>query len=145
MPASVLTPAPERTNSRGYCCANLWRSFNPLSDRNDDGVDLASESRRPKAELRLRFALINSSSWNLILRTGATHGFLTHTLGLRLSLVELGAPARDLLGSEPFNVAVIEPPVGAGAPSQRRLHGRSCGRRGFENSQCQLERADLRL
>src|ERR1700730_5056005 len=28
MPESVLTPAPERTNSRGYCRMKLWSSLN---------------------------------------------------------------------------------------------------------------------
>src|ERR1700687_1779779 len=157
MPESVLTPAPERTNSRGYCCVKLCRSLNarypaevtltcswPL---NFEQFLLEPTFTSPESRRNVSLLLPNQqSSCNLILRIGAaTDGLLTHTLGLHLCLVELGAPERDILWRETLDVAVIEPPVGAGAPSQRRLHGRPCGRRGFENPQRQVEREDLRL
>ena len=47
-------------------------------------------------------------------------------------LVELRAAARDLFGGQALDVAVVELPVGARAPAQRRLHGRARRRRALE-------------
>src|ERR1700674_3719428 len=78
---------------------------------------------------------VNNCSCNLIFLIGAAKvGQLAHTLGLRLSIVELRAPARDLLGREMFDVAVIELPVGIGTPCERRLDGRPRGLCRLENA-----------
>src|SRR6266571_5353346 len=69
---------------------------------------------------------------------------LSRMFGLLFSLVECRAPAPDLFGRQTFDVAVIELPVGASAPSKRRLHGRPWGRRCFENAQSKIQREALR-
>ena len=71
-------------------------------------------------------------------------GGFAQSPGNGLAPVEFGASARNLLGGEAVRILIVELPVGACAPDERRLHRRAGGRRSLEHGEGKLQRCSLR-
>src|SRR5215475_12233787 len=69
---------------------------------------------------------------------------LAHRAGDALLPVEFRASLPDLVLRQALDVAVIELPVRAGAPNERRLKGGPRGRRRLEQTQSEIEGQGLR-
>ena len=71
-------------------------------------------------------------------------GVFAQSLGHGLPAVELGAAARNFLGRDAVRILIVELPVGACAPHERRLYSRAGGRRSLKHGKGKLQRCSLR-